>query len=180
LFIREDQRMATAVMWFRRDLRLHDNPALLDAVAAGDVLGLFVIDPLLWDQAGGPRREHLTASLRSLSESLGGRLVVRRGDPVEVVPALAAEVEAVSVHISADYGPYGRRRDEAVEAALGCPLVSTGSPYAVAPGRVLTQQGSSYRVFTPYFRAWLDHGWRQPVDAPAEVEWVEAKGEKLP
>jgi deoxyribodipyrimidine photo-lyase len=174
--------MATAVMWFRRDLRLHDNPALLDAVAAGggNVVGLFVLDPLLWDQAGGPRRAHLAGSLRSLSESLGGRLVVRRGDPAEVLPALASEVDAASVHISADYGPYGRRRDEAVEAALGCPLVSTGSPYAVAPGRVLTQQGSSYRVFTPYFRAWLEHGWRQPVDAPTSVEWVRVAGDELP
>ncbi|MFC5265937.1 deoxyribodipyrimidine photo-lyase [Kribbella qitaiheensis] len=53
--------MAPAVMWFRRDLRLADNPALLDAVAAGDgqVVGLFVLDPALWDRAGTPRREHL-------------------------------------------------------------------------------------------------------------------------
>ncbi|WP_433009343.1 cryptochrome/photolyase family protein [Kribbella sp. CA-294648] len=174
--------MATAVMWFRRDLRLADNPALLDAVAAGDgrVVALFVLDPLLWDQAGAPRRDQLTASLRSLSESIGGRLVVRRGDPVEVVPAVAAEVGAASVHVSADYGPYGQRRDAAVEKALGCPLVATGSPYAVAPGRVLTQQGSAYQVFTPYFRAWLDHGWRQPVDAPSRVEWANLVSDELP
>ncbi len=174
--------MTTAVMWFRRDLRLSDNPALLDALAAGDgqVAGLFVLDPLLWNQAGTPRRDRLVASLRSLSDSLDGRLVVRRGDPATVVPALAAEVEATSVHISADYGPYGRRRDLAVEQALGCPLVATGSPYAVAPGRVLTQQGSSYQVFTPYFRAWLEHGWRQPVDAPDRVDWVELAGDELP
>jgi len=174
--------VTTAVMWFRRDLRLSDNPALLDALAAGDgqVAGLFVLDPLLWNQAGTPRRDRLVASLRSLSDSLGGRLVVRRGDPVTVVPALAAEVGATSVHISADYGPYGRRRDLAVEQALECPLVATGSPYAVAPGRVLTQQGSSYQVFTPYFRAWLEHGWRQPVDAPDRVDWVELAGDELP
>ena len=50
--------MGSAVMWFRRDLRLADNPALLDAVSAGDgqVLGLFVLDPALWDMAGDPRR----------------------------------------------------------------------------------------------------------------------------
>lgn len=174
--------MATAVMWFRRDLRLADNPALLDAVAAGDgqVVALFVLDPLLWDQAGAPRRDHLTASLRSLSESIGGRLVVRRGDPVEVVPSVAAEVGAASVHVSTDYGPYGQRRDAAVEKALECPLIATGSPYAVAPGRVLTQQGSAYQVFTPYFRAWLDHGWRQPVDAPGRVEWAELSSDELP
>jgi deoxyribodipyrimidine photo-lyase len=174
--------MAPAVMWFRRDLRLADNPALLDAVAAGggQVAGLFVLDPALWDKAGTPRREHLIASVKALSDSMGGKLVVRRGDPAKVVAELATEVGAASVHVAADYAPYGRRRDEAVEAALACPLVTTGSPYAVAPGRVLNQQGSSYQVFTPYFRAWLEHGWRQPVDAPSRVEWIGKRGDALP
>lgn len=170
----------TAVMWFRRDLRLTDNPALLDAVARGRVLGLFVVDPLLWGRSGDPRRDQLAASLRSLSESMGERLVVRRGDPAVVVPAIADEIGAASVHVSADYAPYGQQRDQEVEASLKCPLVRTGSPYAVAPGRVLNQQGRSYQVFTPYFKAWLAHGWRQPVEAPAGVQWIEAKSEELP
>ncbi|MFI6828389.1 cryptochrome/photolyase family protein [Kribbella sp. NPDC050241] len=173
--------MAPAVMWFRRDLRLADNPALLDAVAASDgrVLGLFVLDPRLWNRAGDPRRERLAASLRQLSDSIGGRLVVRRGDPATVVPELAEEIGAASVHISADCAPYGQRRDKEVEASLKCPLVATGSPYAIAPGRILNQQNRPYQVFTPYFRAWLEHGWRRPVDAPANVGWLEADGEDL-
>ncbi|WP_133782532.1 deoxyribodipyrimidine photo-lyase [Kribbella sp. VKM Ac-2571] len=170
----------TSVMWFRRDLRLSDNPALLDAAAHGRVLGLFVLDPLLWGRSGDPRRDQLAASLRSLSESMGGRLVVRRGDPAVVVPAIADEVGAASVHVSADYAPYGQQRDEEVEASLKCPLVRTGSPYAVAPGRVLNQQGRSYQVFTPYFKAWLAHGWRQPVEAPSRVQWINAESEDLP
>ncbi|MET9318491.1 deoxyribodipyrimidine photo-lyase [Kribbella sp. NPDC003505] len=171
----------TSVMWFRRDLRLTDNPALLDAVTSGDgrVLGLFVLDPLLWERSGDPRREHLAASLRSLSKSMGGRLVLRKGDPATVVPALAEEVGATGVHIAADYAPYGQQRDREVEAALNCPLVRTGSPYAIAPGRVLNQQGRSYMVFTPYFKAWLEHGWRKPVEAP-KVTWVQADGDDLP
>ncbi|TCO22201.1 deoxyribodipyrimidine photo-lyase [Kribbella steppae] len=171
-----------AVMWFRRDLRLADNPALLDAVSAGDgrVVALFVLDPRLWDRAGDPRREHLAASLRSLSESVDGQLVVRRGDPVEVVPALAGEVGATSVHISADHAPYGQDRDTEVEASLNCPLVATGSPYAIAPGRILNQQNRPYQVFTPYFRRWLEHGWRHPVDPPAKVDWIAADGDNLP
>jgi deoxyribodipyrimidine photo-lyase len=170
----------TAVMWFRRDLRLADNPALLDAAAVGDVLGVFVLDPLLWKRSGDRRRAHLAASLRSLSDSMGGRLVVRTGDPVEVIPALARECEAVSVHVSADYAPYGSSRDREVEASLNCPLVATGSPYAVAPGRVLNGQGRSYQVFTPYFKAWLEHGWRKPAEVPANVRWVQAPSDKLP
>ncbi|MFK4086864.1 cryptochrome/photolyase family protein [Kribbella sp. NPDC020789] len=171
----------TTVMWFRRDLRLSDNPALLDAVSAGgDVLGLFVLDPLLWKRSGDRRRDRLASSLRALSRQMGGRLVVRSGDPVTVVPQVADEVDAVSVHVSADYAPYGSGRDQEVEASLKCPLVATGSPYAIAPGRIRNQQGRPYQVFTPYYRAWLEHGWRQPVDAPANVRWVKAKSEDLP
>ncbi|MEU8226667.1 deoxyribodipyrimidine photo-lyase [Kribbella sp. NPDC048915] len=174
--------MNTSIMWFRRDLRLADNPALLDAVTAGDgrVLGLFVLDPLLWDRSGDRRRGHLAASLRSLSAAMNGRLVVRTGDPAAVVPAVAAEADVASVHIAADYAPYGERRDQEVEGALSCLLVRTGSPYAIAPGRVRNQQGNSYLVFTPYFKAWQAHGWRGPVAAPSKVTWVRADSDELP
>ncbi|MFD7160551.1 deoxyribodipyrimidine photo-lyase [Kribbella sp. NPDC059898] len=147
--------MAPAVMWFRRDLRLADNPALLEAVEAGGghVAGLFVLDSGLWDPAGSPRRNRLLSSVQSLSEAMGGSLVVRRGDPAEMVPRFAAEIGAGSVHIATDYRPYGRRRDAAVERRLGCPLVRTGSPYAVSTGRIVTNAGAPYQVFTPYFRA---------------------------
>ncbi|MCW2850967.1 MAG: phrA, partial [Nocardioides sp.] len=56
-----------AVMWFRRDLRTRDNPALLEAAADGEVLPLFVLDPRLWGPAGPSRRAHLGASLRALN-----------------------------------------------------------------------------------------------------------------
>nr|MDQ3307706.1 deoxyribodipyrimidine photo-lyase [Actinomycetota bacterium] len=155
--------MATSVMWFRRDLRLADNPALVEAIrAADDVVPLFVFDPRLWDPAGPSRRCYLSASLRALSDRIGG-LVVRCGDPVEMVAALAREVDAQSVHVAADFGPYGAERDVAVEAALAeteVALVRTGSPYAVAPGRVLNKTGDSYQVFTPFSKAWREHGWR--------------------
>src|SRR4051794_15040774 len=80
--------MVTSVMWFRRDLRLGDNPALLAACAAGEVVPLFVLDPLLWSRSGDPRRGYLAGSLAALSRSTGGALVVRSGDPAEVVPAV--------------------------------------------------------------------------------------------
>ncbi len=110
-----------AVMWFRRDLRLGDNPALLEAAADGDVLPLFVLDPALWGPAGPSRRAHLGASLRALDASLRQRqasLSVVRGDPVRRVVLAAREVGASRVHVAADFGPYGHRRDQAVEKAL--------------------------------------------------------------
>ena len=171
--------MRTSVLWFRRDLRVADNPALL-AAASGQALALFVLDPALWAPAGPVRRAYLLRSLRALSQSLGGRLHVRLGDPATLVPQVAAEVDADQVHCAADFGPYGARRDAAVDRALdaaGRALVRTGSPYAVAPGRVVKQDGSAYRVFTPFYRAWVAHGWRGPApDLPAPVRWVSLGG----
>ncbi len=164
--------MTTSVVWFRRDLRLADNPALTAAAADGPVVGLFVLDPALLGPAGAPRVAFLLRSLRALDDSLGGRLVVRAGDPAVVVPAVAAEVGAGAVHAAHDFGPYGRRRDDAVEAALGVPLVRTGSPYAVDPGVVTTAAGEPYKVFSPFRRAWSAIGRSDPLPVP-DVDWVE-------
>src|SRR3954454_3468337 len=113
-----DAMVSTSVMWFRRDLRLEDNPALLAACAAGEVVPLFVLDPLLWSRSGDARRAYLAGSLAALDRSTGGALVVRQGAPAEVVPAVAAQVGARTVHCASDFNPYGRRRDAAVEEAL--------------------------------------------------------------
>ena len=164
----------TSLLWFRRDLRLGDHLALTEAAGAGPVVPLFVLDPALLGPAGAPRTAFLFRCLRALDESMGGRLVVRSGDPVDVVPAVAAEAGAGSVLVSADFGPYGRRRDQAVAAALrggGRRLVGMGSPYAVDPGRVRKQDGTPFRVFSPFYRAWRAHGWPAPAGLP-EVEWA--------
>ena len=168
----------TAVVWFRRDLRVRDQATFLAAAdAARRGLALFVLDPALLGPSGAPRRTVLYRCLRALDESLDGRLLVVRGDPADVVPRVAAAVDAAQVHVAADHGPYGRTRDEAVEKALagdGRELVRTGSPYAVAPGRVTKPDGTPYRVFTPFSRAWQRHGWRAPADTDAgTVAWIE-------
>jgi len=176
---------AASIMWFRRDLRLADNPALLaarDAADGGPVVGVFVLDPALWTPAGGPRRTFLIGCLNELNETIDGHLVVRQGEPARVLPGLIAELGANSVHIAADTGPYGRQRDTAVAKALdGTPLVSTGSAYAVTPGRVRKPDGEPYRVFTPFAKAWRAHGWREPAITPRSVPWAAGvDGDRLP
>ncbi|GAA1526218.1 cryptochrome/photolyase family protein [Nocardioides humi] len=177
--------MRPSILWFRRDLRLGDHPALLAAAADGPVLPLFVLDDALLAPSGAVRRAFLLRTLRALDADLrrhGPGLVVRGGRPATVVRDLAAEVDARGVHVSADFGPYGAARDDEVADALGdVPLVRTGSPYAVAPGRVRTGSGHPYRVFTPFHRAWVEHGWRAPAESdPAAVDWVGAPGSDLP
>jgi deoxyribodipyrimidine photo-lyase len=167
----------TSILWFRRDLRLSDHPALLaareDAGADGSVVPVFVFDPRLWQPSGINRRRFLRDCLTVLGESLDGALVLRSGDPAAVVPDLVRETGADAVHVSADTGPYGRRRDEAVERALGdVPLVRTGSPYAVTPGRITKDDGTPFRVFSPFARAWRAHGWRSPAPRPRAVPWA--------
>ena len=163
------------IAWFRRDLRLSDNPMLNAAGARdGSAVPLFVVDAALWKPASDVRQAYLANSLRALDADLSGQLLVRHGDPVKRVVEVARTAGAQAVHIAADYGPYGAQRDAAVRTALaaeGIDLVVTGSPYAVAPGRVTKDDGTAYRVYTPFYRAWRRHGWRAPADEP-DVAWV--------
>jgi deoxyribodipyrimidine photo-lyase len=162
-----------SVLWFRRDLRLDDHPALIAAAAEGDVVPLFVVDPA-FAGAGAPRRAFLAGCLAELRRDTNSALVIREGDPATVVPAVAAAAGADTVHATEDFGPYGRRRDAAVAealAAVGRRLTLTGSPYAVAPAAVVKDNGQPYAVFTPFARAWRAAGWDDPAPAP-DVRWA--------
>ena len=176
--------MAASVLWFRRDLRLADNPALAAAAAGGRaVVALFVLDDTLRAPSGPNRLAFLSRSLRDLDGRIGSRLVVRTGDPADVVPAVAAESGAAEVVCADDFGPYGRRRDDAVEAALvldGRALHRVGSPYAVDPGTVLKADGTPFRVFTPFARAWRQRRWPAPLPEPATIPWLALPGEAIP
>ncbi|MCU1496980.1 MAG: deoxyribodipyrimidine photo-lyase [Acidimicrobiales bacterium] len=168
---------STGIVWFRRDLRLADNPALRAAALAHErVVALFVHDPALAGPAGANRVVFLHRCLDALDADLAGRLVERQGEPATVVPRLAAEVEAEAVYVAEDFGPYGARRDVAVEQALtgdGRVLEQIGSPYAVPPDTLFTGGGTPFKVFTPFSRAWRAHGWDDPAAAPDGLRWLE-------
>jgi deoxyribodipyrimidine photo-lyase len=167
--------VTTAVLWFRRDLRLADHPALLAALAeADDVLPLFVLDDVLRGTSGAPRLAFLYRCLREVEERTDGRLRVVDGRPEEVLPRVAREVAATGVHISSDHAPYGRARDERVRAALGdVPLVATGSPYGVTPGTLVKADGTPFKVYSPYARAWQARGLHSPASTPGDVPWTD-------
>ncbi len=98
--------MTRAIMWFRRDLRLADNPALLKALAEhADVVPVFVVDPNLLKNAGAPRVAYMCDALNALDNSMGRALVYRHGDPVDVILALAEEVGADDVYVARDFAP---------------------------------------------------------------------------
>jgi deoxyribodipyrimidine photo-lyase len=155
-----DGEMPVALWWIRRDLRLHDTPALCAALeAAGRVLPVFVLDPALWERSpyvGDKRRAFLLGSLRALDEDLrarGSRLVLRRGDPVEVLARLVRESGAGAVFAQGDVSPYARRRDRRVAEAL--PLRRTGGLTVRPLDAVRKRDGGPYRVYSPYRRTWM-------------------------
>ena len=159
------------IIWFRRDLRIGDHPALLEAIKSSDeVVPLFILDKAQIAEAGEKLLAYMGQSLRALDESLGNTLHIIEGDQVEVLKELIAKYDVKEVHISDEYERYGAARDARVEAA-GIPLVRTGSPYAVKPGRVLKPSDATpYRVYTPFYRGWRTHGWRAPAETPKNIK----------
>ncbi len=170
-----------ALHWFRRDLRICDNPAL--AAAGPDAVGVFIRDPRLRG-VGAVRTEYIDEALRELGEQRP--LVVRAGDPASALLDLAAEYGATDVYCTGDTTPFARRRDGEVAdalAAAGITLHTVDTPYAIPPGEVLNGSGSAYRVFTPFYKAWLARGWPAPADpvveTPAVARWRRFRDEAL-
>ncbi|HEY0415748.1 MAG TPA: FAD-binding domain-containing protein [Gaiellaceae bacterium] len=159
--------MKTAVVLFTRDLRVHDNPALAAAHRDAErVVHLFVRDPAI----RAPARR--VAFLERLLAGVPG-LVVEHGDPVEAVARRSPDV----VHCSEDASPYARRRERRLAERFDLRL---------HPGTTVVPLGDlrPYRVFTPYFRRWVEQPRRAleepPVDAPetearrALAAWLES------
>ncbi|MDA3036565.1 MAG: deoxyribodipyrimidine photo-lyase [Actinomycetota bacterium] len=162
-----------SIIWFRRDLRISDHPALVAALSESDeIVPVFIIDSKLIERTGSNGLAYLAQSLQHLDASLDKKLQVIAGQSVDVLKKLQEKYNAQSVHISAEYEPVSAAQDAEIEKS-GIKLVRTGSAYAVAPGRVLKPSDQTpYRVYTPFYRAWLAHGWRQPEQKPKSIAAV--------
>ncbi len=153
--------MQPTILWFRRDLRLTDNPALADALQRGrPVIPVYVHSPGDEDEwaPGGAQCWWLHQSLLQLQGSLaekGSRLIIREGPAAAVIPALAAEVDAGAVLWNRLYEPALIQRDSALKTALaaeGIETVSFNAALLAEPWALETGAGGPYRVFTPYWR----------------------------
>ncbi|MEO0492451.1 MAG: deoxyribodipyrimidine photo-lyase [Actinomycetota bacterium] len=175
--------MSTALAWFRRDLRLDDNPAWAAATAAHDeVVPVLVIEPRLLDTAGPHRRRAFLAAATALDHQLaerGGRLHVRTGDPARIIPAIADEADASGVYANADVSRWAQRRDGEVEAALDAPIDWHWGTLVHAPGTVLTKAGTVSRVFTPFSNRWFDVSMR-PEAMSGQARVSDDPGDGLP
>ena len=144
------------LVWFRRDLRLGDNPAWAAATAGhAAVVAFYVLDDRLGAAAGPVRRRQHLAELWALDGTLqvhGGRLLVRHGDPAKVVPREAARLGAARVYWNADVTPWATARDEAVRRELTVGAEPWWGHLVLPPGSVSTGAGHVARVFGAFHR----------------------------
>jgi deoxyribodipyrimidine photo-lyase len=165
------------VVLFTRDLRLHDHPALTEAVARGGrVVPLFVLDTTLLRGRAAPNRlRFLLESLADLDDGLrkrGGRLVLRSGDVVGEALALAGEVGARAILASADVSHYAQDRQRRLASACAAARIELRLFPGVTvaePGRLRPAGGDHFRVFTPYWTRWRALPRRPVVPPPHRV-----------
>lgn len=150
--------MPTCLLWFRQDLRLTDNPALLEAVSLGfTIIPVFILDDENardW-KYGGATRWWLHHSLKSLNASLKDSMVFRAGPADQIIPALVKEHKAEAVFWNRCYEPWSITRDKKIKDTLtkaGIHAESFNSALLWEPWEVLKKDGTPYKVFTPYYR----------------------------
>ncbi|WP_127478595.1 cryptochrome/photolyase family protein [Sulfurivermis fontis] len=173
--------MTTALLWFRRDLRLADNPALRAALAHGErVIPLYIDTPEAHNEGAAARwwLHHSLAALDASLQQKGSRLLLRRGDALEVLRAVAREGGATAVYWNRVYEPAAMARDNGIMQALRADGISVASSNALLlnePWHLLKADGAPYRVFTPYWNAAQRRGFDLALHAaPAALPPVPA------
>jgi deoxyribodipyrimidine photo-lyase len=174
----------TTIVWFRQDLRKHDNPALAAAAARGPVLAVYILDDAspgpLW-RLGSASRWWLHHSLAALDAALGG-LLLRRGDPRHVLPQLAKEVSASAVFWNRCYEPFAIARDTEIKTSLresAVDVQSFNGSLLFEPWEVAKDDGTPYKVYTPFRRACLSRSISQPAPAVPDIKVMAAAGDRL-
>ena len=175
--------MAPVLLWFRRNLRLRDNGALLAAVESGrPIIPVYVCDSL---DSGGASRWWLHHSLESLDRSLhdlGGHLVIQSGTPEDVLAKLVEESGATGLFYSRRYEPEARRQQKRLRKQLDeqIEIQACDDSLLNHPRAVMTQSEAPYKVFTPYWRAAAARGEpAKPQPAPASIRFADHSLESL-
>ena len=144
------------IHWFRRDLRLFDNPALSEAANAGPILPVFIFDEMQADYTqGSASRWWQNQSLNSLNKQLNHRLLIFKGDPKEIIPKLAKVSHSKTVYWNRCYEPWQIELDSKINAILkgeNIDVITRNGSLLWEPWRTLKKDGTPYKVFTPYFK----------------------------
>jgi deoxyribodipyrimidine photo-lyase len=149
--------MIKSIMWFRQDLRINDNPALKAACDNGEVIPVYILDQSIPDKAemGGASKWWLHHALNDLAESLHQQLIVTQGDAQSVLEKLAQQYGATHIVWNRMYEPWARKRDADIKSYFKDSEVAAKSlngSLLWEPWEVLKNDGTPYKVYTPYYR----------------------------
>ncbi|WP_210527596.1 cryptochrome/photolyase family protein [Rubellimicrobium arenae] len=160
------------LLWFRRDLRLSDHPALNAAVATGrPVIPIFLHDEGI-ETLGAAARLRIGFAVGELAralEALGSRLILRRGPALQSLTALVSETQAGTVWWSRLHDPMSQRRDEAVSHGLRAAGIETRAwpgHLLFEPEKVATGTGGSFKVYGAFFKSIVNRDPGLPLPAP--------------
>lgn len=157
----------TTLCWFRQDLRLTDNAALSAASSRGEIVPVFILDPS--DRPlGSASKWWLHHSLKALSSSLGG-LVVKMGNPADVLSELIKHYDADAVYWNRSYEPHAVERDTELKKKLTEQNIEAKSfvgSVIYEPWEIKTGSGGPYKVYTPFWKSIQAKGFPPPIHAP--------------
>ncbi|MEZ5686761.1 MAG: deoxyribodipyrimidine photo-lyase, partial [Paracoccaceae bacterium] len=163
------------IVLIRREMRLHDHPALFEAARSGaPVIPLLIRDDDLEALGAAPkwRLGQAIAAFSARLAAMGARLILRTGATEPVLRALIAETGAGAVYWTRRYHLAGREADAALKAAMradGIGAESFAGSLLHEPWQIATQDGGPYRVFTPFWKARRGFGGAPPLPAPQEL-----------
>lgn len=175
-----------SIIWFRQDLRLADNPALHAACEAGEIIPVYILDtanPGDWAM-GGASRWWLHQALESLNQSLQGRLNIFQGDPLEILNRLVEQTSAGAIFWNRCYEPWRIQRDGKIKTSLkeaSVDVRSFNGSLLWEPWEVLKNDGTPYKVFTPYYRRGClsKIAPRKPLAIPNNIQIQDRRNDSL-
>lgn len=171
----QNESESPAIMWFRKDLRLYDNPALIQS-AGVPIIPLFILDDGDPHPPGGASQWWLYKSLISLQKSLntyGLKLILRRGDPLKILQDIVSSHKVSGLYWNRCYEPYVMARDKKIKeffkSLIECQ--SFNASLLVEPWTLKTQANTPYQIFTSYWKVLKDRGrFRNPLPLPLNIK----------
>jgi deoxyribodipyrimidine photo-lyase len=157
--------MSRALVWIRRDIRLHDHHALSQALKSHNQVYLcFIFDKLILDKLpkNDKRLTFIHNGLCELEEKLlekNSSLLIRHGDPTSEIPKLCEELKIDALYFNKDYEPYAKKRDQVVSKKcedIEVSVLSFKDTVFFEGNEILNKKGEIYKVFTPFKRAWYE------------------------
>ena len=154
-----------SIFWFRRDLRIDDNPGLYEALAnSKNVIPIFIFDTNIIDNlpSDDNRIKFIWHSLSLLNErlkELGSTLNIFKGNPLEVFKKIILKYRLTSVYVNRDYEKYSIKRDKEINTFLNENKIAFNASkdhVFFEPNEILKSDGTPYTVFTPYSKKWFE------------------------